>query len=286
MSTKKSKLNINSEKNLSQDEPTGNTETRLAIPAYQNYRWAFTLKREYICKLTGKSEPIEPEFLCSILKQHCKEFYFQLEKAESGYVHFQGCFSLNVKHRLMETKNLLGFKKVHLEPVKNWHASINYSTKEATRLEGPWNHFSTFVYVIKHLNFWQLAVLDMLKNQQPDPRKIHWIWDQVGNKGKSTFSKFVAINYGATILNNGSFSDLAFSIPSCPKIVIFDFPRTIEGRVNYSAIEAVKNGLIFSGKYESKTKIFNPPHIIVFSNFPPDRGSMSEDRWDIINLDD
>jgi len=71
-----------------------------------------------------------------------------------------------------------------------------------------------------------------------------------------------------------------------PKIVVFDYPRTMEGMVNYTAIEACKDGRIFSAKYESKMKYFNIPHVCVFCNFPPDYEKMSMDRWEVICLDE
>jgi len=77
----------------------------------------------------------------------------------------------------------------------------------------------------------------------------------------------MAIKHKATVLNNGAFNDIAMALPNDPKIVIFNFSRGLEERVNYNAIEAVKDGLIFSGKYESKTKIFNSPHVVIFCNF-------------------
>ncbi|MGN5493399.1 hypothetical protein, partial [Campylobacter coli] len=67
--------------------------------------------------------------------------------------------------------------------------------------------------------------------EEPDDRSIYWIYDTVGNMGKSVFCKWAAVKLGATVLNNGSFSDIAFSLPDSPKIVLFDLPRTIEGRV-------------------------------------------------------
>jgi len=264
---------------LSQAEPDGNTKTS---GGNQLYRWEFTLKSSYGKEL-DEVEPIEPQFLAQILSDFCKEYYFQLELADSGYEHFQGCFSLKVKHRRSEIKNIIGFKNVHLEPAINWKALVNYSIKQDTRIGGPWDHKSVWVSVIEKLNWWQSAVEETLLSK-PDFRTIYWLWDSKGNIGKSSFSKYAAVKLGATVLNNGSFSDLAFAIPENPKIIIFDLPRTIEGRVNYTAIESLKNGMIFSGKYESRTKIFNAPHIFVFANFPPDISSMSADRWNIIEL--
>lgn len=266
--------------NVSQDDPAGNTKS--AGSCGQLYRWQFTL-RAYN-GLPEKHDPIDPESLAILLNQWCKEYYYQLEIGEGGYEHYQGCLSLIVKHRLSEVKNILGYQSVHLEPIRNWNASIRYCSKEDTRVKGPWSHKSIWIQTITQLNWWQ-SELETILLQKPDYRTIYWIWDSVGNIGKSSFCKYAAVKLQACVLNNGTFSDLAFAIPNAPKIIIWDLPRTIEGRVNYSAIEACKNGLIFSGKYESKTKVFNPPHIVVFANFSPDRSAMSADRWEIICLD-
>lgn len=259
--------------------PAGNTKT---AGLNSLYRWAFTLKSAY-CGQDGIDVPIAPRELAKILEEFCKEYYFQLEVGEGGFEHFQGCFSLKIKHRMSEVKNILGFNTIHLEPIRNWAASKRYVQKTDTRIAGPWDHKTIHIEFILQLNWWQNAVEEIII-EKPDYRTIYWIWDQKGNVGKSAFSKYCAIKHGATVVNNGSFSDLAYVIPEQPKLVIFDLPRTVEGRVNYSAIEAIKNGLIFSAKYESRTKIFNPPHVIIFANFKPDEEAMSKDRWQIIEL--
>lgn len=69
------------------------------------------------------------------------------------------------------------------------------------------------------------------------------------------------------------------------KIVIFDLPRCTLNRVNYAAIEDLKNGHIVNFKYETGSKIFNPPHVIIFANEPPeDLRLLSNDRWVIEKL--
>lgn len=50
-------------------------------------------------------------------------------------------------------------------------------------------------------------------------------------------------------------------------------------------IEQIKNGIYFSGKYESQMKYDKPPHVVVFSNTMPDQSKLSADRWNIVFLD-
>jgi len=72
-----------------------------------------------------------------------------------------------------------------------------------------------------------------------------------------------------------------------PDIIIIDIPRSYDiGYLNYTAIEKLKDGLFFSGKYESLTKMFDSPHVICMANFPPDLTQLSVDRWVLINLTD
>lgn len=88
------------------------------------------------------------------------------------------------------------------------------------------------------------------------------------------------LKYNAAYFTNGKTSDIAYAYNN-ENIIVFDFSRSNEDRINYQVIEQLKNGLLFSGKYSSKNKVFDTPYIICFSNFHPDRDKLSEDRWNI-----
>ena len=64
-------------------------------------------------------------------------------------------------------------------------------------------------------------------------------------------------------------------------IIAIDVPRDNGNNVSYKAIEQIKNGMICNTKYETGMKLFNSPHLIVFSNFYPDTDKLSADRWKI-----
>ena len=68
-------------------------------------------------------------------------------------------------------------------------------------------------------------------------------------------------------------------------VLIFNFTRSIPKLFDtnslYCAIENLKDGVVFSGKYESKSYCTRIPHVIIFSNILPIPHVLSFDRWDI-----
>lgn len=139
---------------------------------------------------------------------------------------------------------------------------------------------------------WQQDVIDLVQ-QAPNPRKIHWFWENTGNIGKSWLAKYLAAAFKAILLKPGKQADLSYIISkSTSKLVIFDLSRTnapSEGREHfldsaYSLAEDLKNGMIQSTKYDSTTMIRGTSHVIFFANFAPDMTKWSEDRYCITHL--
>lgn len=132
------------------------------------------------------------------------------------------------------------------------------------------------------LNDYQKKCMILL-NEQND-REITWIHDEKGNKGKTVLSKYIVSKYKAQRFTNGKSRDIACAYNINNEYVCFDFARSCEDRINYQILEDIKNGMLFSSKYESKVLMFKEPKIIVFSNFLPDENKLSEDRWKIHSL--
>lgn len=130
------------------------------------------------------------------------------------------------------------------------------------------------------LREWQSKALMALMMQ--DDRRVLWIYDEQGGKGKTTLAKYLAVNHEALILHNGSTPDIAMTYNK-EKYVILDYTRT-EEKINYKAIEHLKNGIIFASKYASSMKFFTPPKIICLSNNLPDINGLSKDRWHILEF--
>lgn len=126
----------------------------------------------------------------------------------------------------------------------------------------------------------QKDLLDMVQ-EVPDDRKIVWIYDPQGGMGKSTLCNALIRNHGAFYCA-GKGADMFYAY-DFERIVLIDVPRsTTEEYISYGAIEKLKDGLIFSPKYESGMKIRDDPaHVIVFANCKPAEGKWTEDRLDL-----
>jgi len=130
---------------------------------------------------------------------------------------------------------------------------------------------------------WQKEILDIVI-QDANDREIVWIYDQVGNAGKSRFVRHLLMEHGATQLA-GKVADMAYQYDEEP-VVCFDITRTQAGNMDhlYSFAEALKNGVIVSTKYETKMKVFKAPHVIFFSNSLPDMTAWSKDRYRVFKI--
>lgn len=261
----------------SQENPGGNTKTPGSFNSKtQYYVWQFTIP----------AERAELQELFDHLKEIGKKFKFQLEKGEkTGYMHWQGGISLKTKEYMATVKNLFPYA-THLEPGKDFFKCLNYGNKCETRVEGPYDQDSILLQCLQYdqLYSWQKEIVDFVSTPCESDRHIHWYWEKEGDFGKSALSRYLGIKHKADVFENACSKDIAFALNDKSKIVIFDLPRKLEGRVNVTVMEQIKNGHIFSGKYESKTKWFNPMHVLVFANFPPDLTNVSKNRWVVHGL--
>lgn len=137
-------------------------------------------------------------------------------------------------------------------PLRDWQADLN------TRLNGPINE-----------------------------REIVFIVDPLGNKGKSWFFRYYEQNHqdNCQIILPGKKLDMAHVLEVGKRSYLFDCPRSKQGEfIQYDFLEQVKNGNVFSGKYESKNKRFEVPHVVIAMNEDPDMEKLSNDRYVIIRI--
>lgn len=129
------------------------------------------------------------------------------------------------------------------------------------------------------LKEWQKTCVTLLKNQTD--RKVLWIVDREGNSGKSWLCKYLYDTEDCNLLIGGSNRDVSYTFKNgVAEIVVFDFCRSY-GNIPYRLIESLKNGFLFSEKYESKVIHFESPKVLICSNRYPDWDQLSKDRWEV-----
>lgn len=137
------------------------------------------------------------------------------------------------------------------------------------------------------LRDWQQTLYNRLIHP-PDDREIIFIVDVTGNSGKSWFSRyFTDLHENSQIVVPGKKADMALVIREDAKTFFFDCPRSKQGDfIQYDFLEELKNGYIFSPKYESKNKKLATPHVVCLMNERPDMTKLSADRYSITTLSD
>lgn len=236
-------------------------------------------------------------------EEHCKKWCFQLEKGDSGYIHWQGRISLIKKRQKHIVLELCDNKFNYLEPTakNNFKDEFFYAMKKDTRIEGPYSDRpSNEKYIPKQyqnieLYEYQKQILESAKLF--DSRSINYIYDPTGGNGKSTVASIGELLYGGIDMPPlNDFKELiALACNICmdtnnrsPKIMFFDMPRAMSKDKLYqfySAIEQIKKGKLYDMRYHYKCFWIDSPQIWVFSNTLPDKSLLSNDRWIIWNIE-
>ena len=134
---------------------------------------------------------------------------------------------------------------------------------------------------------WQQQLL----RAKPSNRQVIWIWGSRGNEGKSWFQSYLETFYGYSRvvrldLRNKT-SNILYALSKRPlqttNIFLFNDTRAgSHSEQNYAVLEQIKDGCAIFSKYNSTVLSFKVPNIlIVFSNYRPYEGNLSQDRWKI-----
>lgn len=259
--------------NSSNKSVSGNTKQK-QIACSKN--WCFTLNN-----WTNEQK----DMILSVCSNSSNKYIFQSEVGESGTPHLQGYIEFKEKIRPL---SLFSFKEIHWEKCRNVKASIAYCSKSDTSTGERWTNIKLPkpIKIIDNLYPWQLYIVSLIE-KEADDRKIYWFWENEGGVGKSCFCKYLCVKYGAIVLS-GKANDSKYGIVKYnevngvyPDIIIFDIPRSNLEYISYEALESIKNGLFFCGKYESTQVVMNSPHILCFANEEPKKEMLSSDRWKI-----
>lgn len=233
-------------------------------------------------------------------------YIFQEETGENGTPHLQGVFksSSSIKFSTLKSK----FPKIHWEKTKSWKDAIKYCSKEETRTGEIYKSDDIKITIKKKVKDplegkdlypYQEKILKLLESD-PDERSVYWFWEEEGGVGKSALVKHIYLKYtDRVVIATGKGNDVRNQVnlhvngnvkngiePRELDIAILDISRTVEDYVSYEVIEQIKNGLLYSGKYEGGACCFNSPHVLVFANFEPKYDALSSDRWKVYNIDE
>lgn len=135
------------------------------------------------------------------------------------------------------------------------------------------------------LRTWQATLYQKLRHA-PDKREIIFVVDKKGDQGKSWFGRYYCDTHDdGQVLIPGKKADMAYVVNEDKRVFFMDCPRSKQGDfIQYDFLEEIKNGYIFSGKYESMCKRLKTPHVVILMNELPDMSKLSADRYNIITL--
>lgn len=133
---------------------------------------------------------------------------------------------------------------------------------------------------------WQRDLAEEVDGPANDRTVIFYV-DPEGGKGKSWFQQWYYSKnpHKTQILSIGKRDDLTYMVNSLCSVFFFNLPRNGMQFLQFSVLEQLKDRMVHSHKYQSKLKILQVvPHVIVFTNEQPPLDAMSEDRYDIRNI--
>lgn len=216
------------------------------------------------------------------------------EVGDKGTPHLQGYIEFPAPKKWTTVQNLFN-KKAHIEKAKGTRKqNLTYCKKDGkfhSNFPVPLKEQILAKYEDVEWYDWQKKII-ALHDEPAGDRKIVWVTDYVGNRGKSFLTRYMVVKFNI-ILADGKKADVFHQIAKRLEdvdnedvfdMVILDIPRHNQEFINYGLLEQLKNGCIMSGKFEGGVFVFPSPHVIVMSNELPDYTKFSQDRWETIIL--
>lgn len=133
---------------------------------------------------------------------------------------------------------------------------------------------------------WQRELEQELATQADD-RKVIFYVDETGGKGKTWFQQWYLTKHPekVQILSSGKRDDIAYMVDETKSVFFFNISRGGMEFFQYRIVEELKDRMVPSTKYQSRMKILvHTPHVVVFCNEHPQMNMLSEDRYDIREL--
>jgi len=253
----------------------------------------------------------DPLDLLKWMKTNTKKFVFQKECGDSGYIHWQGRFSLIKKRNKQGLIKLFGKLQApnYLEPTAtiNHNAEFFYAMKEDTRIGITYMDdlqkaklCESEVYVPRQLVIptlypFQQSILDSADNFSS--RTVN-VLITAGNDGKSTVANIADIRgLGVSLPTLNNMKEMIQMLCNIckdtnnrqPRLVFLDMPRSQSKQELgefYSGVEIIKNGKLFDCRHHYKQFWIDSPAVWIFTNTYPDTSYLSTDRWHFWTVND
>ena len=131
---------------------------------------------------------------------------------------------------------------------------------------------------------WQHVVMKLVEIQ--GNREILFVIDDIGNQGKTWLTQYMTIIHEGQCFDSTNKKDVAYALNPEKNTFIFDVTRATEPKMSLQILESIKNGIVFSGKYESGTKIVSNAKVILMANSFNElhEAQLSVDRFMILHL--
>jgi len=264
------------------DTVGGNTKTPTII---RGRRWCITI---------NNYTDTETQDTYNYITYNSHKWIIGKEKGKEGTPHLQAYFEFKNPKTFKQIKDNL--PRAHIEKAKgNAKVNFDYCSKEGNyESKGfPQDKKKRVLEKYNNTTFykWQQDIINIIEGPKNE-RTINWVYEEDGNAGKSFLSKYIYCKYDC-IIGNGKMADVLNNVKCYleenndqdPNLIILDVPRVSLDYLNYSVLEKLKDGLVYSGKYEGGMILFaDSPHIFVFANEEPLYFKMSADRWNVINI--
>ena len=248
--------------------------------------------------------PEEIKFLCSKNEELCEntvleDWIFEKELCPTtNKPHLQCAFKFYDKKRINQYygKQFEGKWSVRvMAKHAKWEDQLWYCSKDARDLQDDSLLFSRSYKVPVQLKIlkeeqlysWQKSFIE--KTFEPvDDRTINILIDPKTCNGKTQIMKYCAKKYKYIFFEEAEKADIAFSLVSKKKkgidlnrkqTFIFDIAKGQTKKLDISILEKLKDGAIFSSKYECDELLYNSPHIWVFCNEKPNGDYSRENVW-------
>ena len=130
----------------------------------------------------------------------------------------------------------------------------------------------------------QDVVMKLLELQ--GDRETSFVVDERGNQGKTWLTQYVTLTKNRQCFDSTNKEDVAYALNPEKNTFVFDMTRATEPKMSLQILESIKNGIVFSGKYESGTKIVAGAKVVVMANTFTElhEAQLSCDRFMILHL--